>query len=218
MNPYNFLIPRHDALLDTVVDNLPAQPTFDNLNEILTAAIVVPDPADPFISNLGVMVTTTLLPNAYNGYMHRGTRSNMVYTELQQQLVLQLTQGLLAVPPQAMSAYLEQVEENILRAGLCYREQAPLLVAVALARGSAKYWLTRVQSPGPWAAWLPANEALAYGQVNGIVEAGVQGALLLYGLLQPPQLMPADVYSSFIGAAGLEAGKVVFGWVPVAGG
>lgn len=218
MNPFSYLMTKHSELLDTVAANLPAQPTFDDLNEILTAAIVVPDPADPFLSNLGVMVTSTLLPQAYNGYRYRGTRGNTEYNELQQSLIAQLTRGLQAVPAQALPAYLQEVEENILSAGLSYREQTPLLVAVAVARADAAYWLNAVQLPGPWAAWLPANEAMAYSQLPGTVEACAQSALQVYGVLQPPQLLPADVYASFIAASGMAAGKVVFGWRPEAGG
>ena len=218
MNPFTFLMPKHSELLDTIAANLPAQPTFENLNEILTAAMVVPDPSDPFLSNLGAMVTGTLLPQAYNGYRYRGTRSNTEYSELQQSLMSQLTRGLQGMPAQALPAYLQEVEENILRAGLPYREQTPLLVAVAVARADAAYWLNAVQLPGPWAAWLPANEALSYGQLPGTVEACAQAALQVYGVLQPPALLPADVYASFIAASGMAAGKVVFGWRPEAGG
>lgn len=216
MNPYSFLMQKHRDLLDTVADNLPAGPSVEQLNEVLVAAVFTPDPEDPFMANLAQMALSTLLPQAYNGYRYRGTRSNTEYSPQQQALIGQMTRGLSAMPPKAIIAYFDEVEENILTAGLTYQEQAPLQVAAALGRADAEYWLEKIALPGPWAAWLPTNEALAYAQLPGVVEACVQGALQTYGLMQPPQLLPADVFASSLAATGLAAGKVVFGWVPAA--
>ena len=41
----------------------------------------------------------------------------------------------------------------------------------------------------------------------------MQGALLTYGLIRPPQVQLIDIYTSVIASAGLVAGKVMFGWV-----
>jgi hypothetical protein len=46
-----------------------------------------------------------------------------------------------------------------------------------------------------------------------VVSASVQGVLLTYGLIKKPEIQLLDICISLVGATGLAAGKVVFGWM-----
>jgi hypothetical protein len=232
INPYAFIGTKHKETLDFIGNNLPVDPTFEQLNEVLVAGSFTADPDHLTISGFAATFAATILPNAYNGYVNgnqltignsqlgvitgaAGTsvRSNTPYTETQQKLIDQLLRGISSVSLGDLVTFLEQQEENIVKSGLTYEEQLPLFLAIACAKADAEYWYNQITTPGIWAAYFDANPAINYLYLPGVVSASVQGVLLTYGLMKKPEIGLLDVYVSLIGATGLAAGKVVFGWL-----
>jgi hypothetical protein len=213
INPYAFLGTQHKEALDFIGTNLPPDPTFEQLNELLIADAITTDPDHPTISGFAAMFAATILPNAYNGYVNRHTKGNAVFTEKQQKAITELLEGLEQVAPAEIGDFLAQAEEDIVKRGLTYEEQLPLFIAVAIAKADFEYWDAHITTPGVWAVYIDANPAISYMYLAGIVTSSIQGVLLTYGLMKKPEIQLLDIYISLIGATGLAAGKVVFGWM-----
>jgi hypothetical protein len=73
INPYPFIGAKHKEALDFIIANLPASPTFDNLNEVVVSGIFTPTTSFPDLNDLFLTLLKTVLPNAYNGYVNKGT-------------------------------------------------------------------------------------------------------------------------------------------------
>jgi hypothetical protein len=223
INPYPFLGTKHNEALDFIITNLPANPTFENLNEVLSNALFTPDPQYPITNGFATLAFGSILPNAYNAYVNggaedegRGTKGNIPYTEKQQAIITHLLNGIHHVPVESIREFLTGVEERIVSGGLSYEEQTPLFIATAAGRSDFEYWMNQISNPGTlWAAYFNAEYTVNYLHIASVVSAAMQGALFTYGLVKPPQLQPLDVYTALVGSVGLASGKVVFGWVSV---
>ena len=124
-----------------------------------------------------------------------------------------MLKGISSVPPESIGDFLSSIEEDIVSGKLTYEEQIPLLAATAIGKSDHEYWMAQMNTPGTWAAYLNADLAINYAHLAGIVSASLQGALLTYGLIKPPQVQLLDIATSIIGSTGMAAGKVMFGWV-----
>lgn len=241
-NPYPTLGPKIKTALDYIINNMVQNPSFENLNDAVSDAIYIPDPNDPApLDPVIPFFLRTVLPNVYNSYVFTGagdeeqgtgavtlsslSRNGGIVEGLyknkkQQQLIASIFQGLKTTAPEQVEAYLSTVEEKIVSARLPYDEQAPLFLSVAAGKAVYQYWQLQIPQPSPWAAYMlnpmvtpQANDALNYGQLPHWTAAAMQGALLAWGMIKPPQLQPVDVMTATVGAIGLGAGKVVFRWV-----
>jgi hypothetical protein len=243
INPYPFIGAKHKEALDFIIANLPASPTFDNLNEVVVSGIFTPGTSFPDLNDLFLTLLKTVLPNAYNGYVNGGTsgnkggtgdegrgtggntgwasgewrivNSNTKYTEGQLVIIDKMLQGINRITAEDIGDFLSGIEENIAASGLSFEEQMPLLMATAAGKSDFDHWIPLIEAPGPWAAYLSDNKVFNYLHVTGFVLATVQGALLSYGLVKHPRLQPLDIYSVLIGSVGLVAGKVVMGWTQI---
>ncbi len=218
INPYTEFGTKHKASLDYVIANLPVNPTFENLNEQLVNSFFIPNPNEPGPLDLVPPVLRTVLPSAYNAYggtrdEGRGTKGNSKFTEQQLTLVSQLIDGMKTVPALSIGDYLSNAEESVISAGLSFEEQTPLLLALAIGKADNEYWLNQITVIAAWGNYLNADSALNYANLSGWVAASMQGALLTYGLIKPPQILFADVYVSTLASTGLVSGKVIWGWL-----
>src|SRR3954462_6210818 len=110
INPYSALGQVHKDALDFIIANLPANPTFDNLNEVVVNSIFAPNPGDEPSDGL-VMYAGTILPYAYNSYVNAGLSNDAKYTDKQLIIINQLLQGIKAVPVEAMDEFISSIEE-----------------------------------------------------------------------------------------------------------
>src|SRR3954466_13051734 len=69
INPFPFIGQRHKDALDFIILNLPPNPTFDNLNDIVVASAFAPDPVPSTDAGLEIYLPT-VLPSAYNRYVN----------------------------------------------------------------------------------------------------------------------------------------------------
>ncbi len=221
INPYSYSGEKHVELLDTIATNLPADPTFEQLNEILVAGLFPPaPPGSPLESLAGIsnLFLVSVLPNAYNAYVQPPNPLKGVmggYNEKQQEIIAQIFRGIQTGAPEDLETYLTGVEENILRCGLSFAEQTPLFVAVAVCKSDAQYWLTQLDNPGTslWAAYLLPDKAMNYIHIPAVIFAAVQGSLSAYSIISHPKVDITDIFTSILASSGMAAGKVVFGWV-----
>ena len=229
INPYNAVVQKHKDALDFIATNLPADPTFDNLNEVLVNSIFSPTPDEGGLGDLISIFVGTVLPNAYNGYVNSGQfavnnkqstaiestiGSYVKYTDSQLLIISKLLDGIKAVPVENIGDYIVGMEAEIAAARLSYVEQAPLFLCTASAKADYDYWFAQINNPGSlWASYLNNDLAINYLHIGGWVQASTLGALLTYGMIKPPEIQLLDVMSGVVGSIGLVAGKVVFGWV-----
>ena len=213
INPYAALGTKHKDSLDDIIAHLPANPAFDDLNGQLGAAFFQIDPESPKAGAVIENTIKTILPHAYNGYVNGGIGGFVKYSDSQQPFIKQMLEGIQSIPAESGSEFLGGIEENIGSGKLSYEEQIPLLIAVTLGKSDSEYWLAQIAAPGAWATYLNADNAINNAHVGGWVSAAMQGALLAYGLLKPPQIQLVDIVTAAIGSTGLVAGKVLFGWV-----
>jgi hypothetical protein len=210
INPYAALGADHKEVLDYLIANLPPNPTFDDLNAQVSAFFFTPDPQNPNISGMVADYSKTVLPHAYNGYVN-GRATDAIFQK--DGICSQMLNGINNIPAESIGEYLSGIEETIPAGNFTVEEQIPLFAAIALGKGDHEYWMAQVTTPGTWAAYLNADPAINYMHVAGWVSAAMQGALLAYGIIKPPQIQIVDILSASIGSAGLAAGKVIFGWI-----
>lgn len=220
INPYAGLESMHKNNLDYIIAHLPVNPTFNDLNKQLSDAFFTADPDHPRISEVVPGYIQTILPNVYNGYVNgewsaaaaKG-KSYVNYSAAQQQLISGMLRGIRDIPVESIGDFLSGTEEAIASGTLSYEEQIPLFLAAALGKSDSEYWQAQMATPGGWTVYLNADNAINYMHVASWVAASMQGALLAYGLIKPPQIQFVDIISSAIGSTGMAAGKVIFGWV-----
>lgn len=216
INPYRKGGDISKTALDFIATNLPPDPTFDNLNDILGGAVFTPDPAQPTLADVANLFLGGVLPFAYNGYVNGGTGRYVKYSESQMVIIHQLLNRINTISAEAIGIAIADTDEMIAASPLPCDEQGPLFLATAIAKGELSYWVEQIETPGLWASYLSPDKTFNYLQLPGVISAGVQGALLTYGIVKPPQIQLLDIYSAAVGAIGLSAGKVVFGWVGAA--
>ncbi|MES2620393.1 MAG: hypothetical protein V4615_06035 [Bacteroidota bacterium] len=213
INPYAFAGIKHKEVLDLIGTNLPTDPTFDQLNEVLITSIYNNGNPNLLQDTIAQIYLIPLLPKVYNGYVNNGVGSNVTYHENQQLIINQMLAGLSRVPVESISDFLDDMEETIATSKLSYEEQVPLFIATASGKADIEYWGYQIENPGVWSTYMIPDKALAIMHLPYMASAAIQGALLAYGLSKHPQLEALDIFSSFSGSVGLAAGKVVFGWI-----
>jgi len=215
INPYAKVVSRHRESLDYIIAHLPPNPGFDELNAQLVASFFEPDPENETLGNLFVDALETVLPNLYNAYVHGSSKGKGFanYSEAQQRLIAEMLEGVVRTPAEAISDFLDGMEEKIVVGDFSFAEQMPLLLACAIGKSDSAYWQEQIATPGAWTPYLNSDNAINYMHVNSWVAASLQGALLNYRLLPQPEIPLVDGLTSIVGATGLVAGKVVFGWV-----
>ena len=70
INPYAFLGDKHKEVLELIGTNLPANPTFDNLNQVLLSAVYSGGNPNPIVDTIAQIYLIPLLPKVYNGYIN----------------------------------------------------------------------------------------------------------------------------------------------------
>ncbi len=222
INPYSFLADKQKETLDTIIANLPADPTFEQFNDVTLTAFFGVDPTNPLNSDLNRLLLHSVLPLVYNGYMNggangkwRGAGNNTAYTEEQLLFIQQILKGINEVPVEHLAQFMSRMDEKIAASNLSYQQQLPLYVATISGKATVEYWIATFETPGGWSAYFNENETLNYFLLTGWVNASVQGALLAYGILKPEQAAVPDIFPAAVCAVGLTAGKVVFSWQPI---
>ena len=213
INPYRKGGEIVKTALDFIITNLPADPTFDDLNDVLTGAVFTPTPESSTVNDAAQLFLGGVLPFAFNGYVNGGVCKYVKYSDNQTIIIHNLLEGIKRVPVESIGNYIHGIDETIAASELSCEEQGPLYLATACAKGNFEYWMAQMDTPGLWAVYLNSDKAINYMHLAGIVLASAQGALLTYGIVKPPQIQLLDIFSAAVGSIGLAAGKVVFGWV-----
>lgn len=225
-NPYPTIGPKLKSGLDYIIANLPLNPTFENLNNTLCNAIYTPNPTNPFLNDALQLYIKSVLPFVHNGYVNSQASNPQIsdaqlkqYSDKQFEIIYHLFKTISTTPNEAIPQLLNATDEKIAGLGLSFAEQTPLFVATASGKALYEYWMLNIPQPGTWAAYMidpaitpQAMDAVNYAKLPQWVAAGMQGALLAYGIIKPPQIQLADIVLAGVGAVALSAGKVVFKW------
>ncbi len=225
-NPYQSIGDQLAAGLAAIEAGLTSGMSFDTLNDAVydyVQPLYYPSP-DQFDEN----ELKSVLPNAVNSYIN----SNMDgYTMEQSILISRLIQGIMSTPVESIPDFIADIEDNISKSGLPLAQQVPLLMATAIGQAAYTYWNDQVNddSTGKWypdppvtggAGYFNANPYANHANIPYWVQAAMIGGLAsankarTYGQLDPPKVIGVDMVSALIGALGVTAGKVMFGWIP----
>jgi hypothetical protein len=162
----------------------------------------------------------SILPVANNSYLSNDLEN---YTDVQSEIITSMKGQILSSPITSIPDIILDYEENIIKSGLSWETQAPLLLATEIGKTGYEYWLNAVNNASSnWylEGFFNANAYVNYANIPHFVNAGVWGALGVgnlakeYGLIDPPRIIGVDVLSALIGALSVTSGKVIFNWTP----
>jgi hypothetical protein len=213
INPYSALQEKTTETLDFIITNLPVSPTIEQFNDVLLTAMFGSDPDGPLSGDVLPLFLNAVLPLTYNGYLNDMQEVECVRAGTGGSLINRIFDGVEKLPFETVGDFLSTMDDAIAGSGLPYQQQMPLFFAVESGKAQHAYWTAQLATPGPWALYMNADPTINYMRAGSWVAASIEGALLAYGLIKPQQAQFPDILSSMIGAIGLPAGKVVFGWV-----
>ena len=138
----------------------------------------------------------------------------------------------IVVAPVNTAGYLEGIQDRVAQSSLSSEEKSPLFMALIIGITAYSYWLNVVHTPTTppyniWNNFLDNVSAAAPGSavdspynwinIPRYIAAAMEGCLLGYAnytLMDPPRTTSNSIMSMLAGAASINAGKVIFRWVP----
>lgn len=139
-----------------------------------------------------------------------------------------LSSGSSANPYQTLAnqhaAGLANIESNLLPgSGLTQQQQAPLLMAVAIAIADYNYWIAAITDTGNnWYTMNYFNPDISSNRTSlpFWLQASIRGALsgankaITYGQIDPPKIIGVDIVSSLTSGLAVGTSKVLFKILP----
>lgn len=204
--------------LDYIIANLPGSPTVNQLNETVIAYFAsLPDP-DP--DHQIIMQQTNLF--SINNYINQQIAANLNYDAPAWAFIESVISGTKQNTIDSLTEYLLYAQEQLAVADINTPSKNALYIALTNAQGSCAYWQTIVESPGSWATYLHANEAVNYANIPTWIVAAFTGALSGFAQMQEPAVNGATITNAqgrmvgqpmaYGSALAVNAGKVIFKW------
>jgi len=223
-NPYPQIGTQLTAGMDAVSGALTVASTVDDLvNAVYNyiQPIYYPSTTGAVPKQIEVEIKSVAY-NMINAYNNKVLGTSINYNAGQNNLIYMMT-GEATVdrtPINALNARILDIEDNISKANLSISEQTPVLLAIQCAKSIYAYWVTKVATPGTWAAFFQTPAPLNYANIPFWMVACIEGALIgahatEKGLIAPTtDIVSVDIISALIGGLTIGAGKVIFKWVP----
>jgi hypothetical protein len=231
-NPYPHLGEQFSNGMDYIINNISSSSlevqeiTFDQLNATLMSYLQTvfnynpENPFAPVIQNIAL----SILPNAANSYQNSNLSNESFYNPQQTMLINSIYNSIRANDVEGMFAVLENANEDIAQSGLSAVDQAPLFIAVEIAKSSYQYWLKNIYNQETnWKNYLNQNAAINVANLPFWITTSMEGALSGFAQIQQMDMHAASTLNSLgrpvaammamIAAIGLSTGKIFFKWV-----
>lgn len=204
---------------DYIIANLPGSPTVNDLNNtIIDYFASLPDPLSSDAQ--GIMQQTNIF--SINNYINQQIAPNLNYDAAGWAFIESVVSGIKENTVDSYTELLLNAQEQLAAADINTPSKNALYIALTNAQGSCAYWQTIVESPGSWATYLHANEAVNYANIPTWILAAFTGALSGFAQVQEPAIngaTPINVQGRMVGQAmaygsalAVNAGKVIFKW------
>jgi hypothetical protein len=216
----------YDSGVETIISSLAAigaDATIDDLNKVffdwfqkafnLTATDI----------NL-IVQTEAMVGNIFNAYTAYDFPYSKFYNSRQLAVIGDITEGIckLQVNQSSGDNFMQFAQESIVKSGLSAEEQAPLLMALAIASDAYDTIYGEILSPdADWSVFLDSNSAVNLSNLSGWVNAIIKGTLI--GATQSFSLYPPtgaqaigiarNIPTAIAGAVIITAGMVALDWV-----
>lgn len=174
----------------------------------------------PLLQNIAL----SILPNTANNYQNSNLNLEGFYNKKQNILLNSIYDSIRSNEIEGIPTVLENANEEIARSGLSSADQAPLFIAVEVAKSSFQYWLTNFYNKeSKWVKYLNENVAINIANLPFWIITSMEGAL--NGFVQMQNIdtgIETDMNSisgsiasivAVISAVGLSSGKIFFKWV-----
>lgn len=226
-NPFKIVGEQYVDGLNYIITNLPANPTFEQLNDTTIAyvgGLFSTDEEDPSIAPILKTTVDSILPNTINDYINKQILANLNLTPLQENLIIDIYDGLFANPISSLKDYFETVDESITEASLTTLDKSAIFLSASIAKSSYGYWKEVIENNNPagWSTYLNSNLAVNYANLAFYVASAYVGALSGFSQAQTPNFGFANIINNagrtiaapvaIAGALGLNSGLVIFKW------
>lgn len=229
LNPFSKISTQYSNGLEYLINNLPATPSFDDLNNTTIAYIQTlldPTTIPPDSLNLPMNdALASVIPNSVNDYNNQIIPQNLMMSAGQAEFVASVLQGIRQNSIESLGAFFDEVDNEISQSNMLTINKTSLYMASGIARASYTYWMGVLSTSGHegWTDHLSGSEAINYSNVQIWVSASFLAALSGYAQGQTLAVGGAEVLNVAgrtigiplaLGAAlGVTAGKVIFKWV-----
>jgi hypothetical protein len=232
-NPYPHLGEQFSNGMDYIIENIsspssevPQEITFEQLNTTLMSylqTVFNHNPENPFAPVLQ-NIALSILPNAANSYQNSNLSNDSFYSPQQTMLINSIYNSIKANDVEGILAVLENANEDIAQSGLSAVDQAPLFIAVEIAKSSYQYWLKNIYNrESNWRNYINQNAAINVSNLPFWITTSMEGALSGFAQIQQMDMRVASTLNSLgrpvaammamIAAVGLSSGKIFFKWV-----
>jgi hypothetical protein len=162
--------------------------------------------------------------NIFNAYVGPDNPIGLPFTEKQSCAIKEIIKNIknLSINQNSGDNYFLLAQESIATSDMTTSEQAPLLMALAIASEAYDYFYAEILAPDAfWVPFLNSNPAVNFSNLSNWIIAAFRGALI--GATQSMSVVPTNaaqgvgVLSNIITAVGgaltLTFGEIVFNWV-----
>jgi len=180
----------------------------------------------------------SVIVESENSYMNNQMSVSNVFNAKQAEFINDLLSGIKAVPVSSIgnatipstgtntyTGYISNILDRVAQSGLSKDEKSPLYMTLMIAESAFQYWNNIVITPaGPFTAYFDGfgastqfASAVNYANIPFWVEAAIEGCLLgycNYSIMDGPKTQGNSMIAMMGSAAAINAGKVIFKWVP----
>jgi hypothetical protein len=164
-----------------------------------------------------------VMGNIFNTYIQPENSARQFYSPMQLEIIEDIIEGIENVPLSglALDNFFTVTEESVAMCGLTAQEQAPILMALAIAEAAVGYFIPQILSPSTdWATYFDPVQAVNLINCRYWLSAIFAGALI--GATQSIPVVPADapngtgignnIITTIAGALTTTFGKIIFQW------
>ena len=126
-----------------------------------------------------------------------------------------------SMPVIDIASWLGQARDKINNSSLSFEDKTALLMATEMGITSSAYWEGIVGTPGNWSGYLNADSAVNFASIPYWIQSVVYGGILgaktsMISTVAPNnQMVTNNVVTAVTGALVVNAGKVMFNWIPI---
>lgn len=218
INPYPLLGKYTTDGLDDFIKTISGTPTFDDFNNFITLYILKTFEFDK--QKLTEIEINSIVPFAVNDYINGRIES---YSIEQAVFIDTLLITIVKTQPLEIPNFISDIEDNISKSNLPFKEQLPLFFATQVGTTLFNYWLKQITDgkTSLWFRFLNTNSAVDIANLPYWISSAMQATLFFTykgdystNMKEGVKIAGPDFVTALTATIGLAAGKVIYRWTP----
>jgi hypothetical protein len=214
-NPYNQIGTLHNQGLDYIISNLSNSPTTDELANLAAKFICISGENIPSPTAFDTAKHYASASYAMNSYLCADVkRKPQSFSNVQLNYYNQISETILGSDRNSIKQNLEALENEVIKSQISWKEQQPVLLAIAVGKASADYWNYQVDNQ-PQSAW--ANYIQQYPDPNTEVPKWVDTDVETFITTVIVEIIipggASIIFTAVVTAVAASAASTIWGWI-----